>query len=103
MALTTEEAAYNTAVLAAVTALEDLIAAKSTGDVIQFTPVDIGDSAFGDNSHTNNDTAVDASLSQRIPYEVRGDGEFPIQVPAGRDGELIPLFMYVTNQAGDLS
>lgn len=103
MALTTEEAAYNTAVIAAITALEALIAAKSAGNVIHFVPCDIGDSAYGNHARSNNDTAVTTSFTKRYAHEVVADGEFPIQIPTGNDGSLEPLFWFVTNQANDLS
>lgn len=103
MALTTEEAAVNTAAVAYITAVEALIAAESAGYVVHFVPADVGDSAFGDHSHSNNDTAVTTSYSTRFAYVMRGDGEFPIQIPAGNDGSLVPLVWFVTNQAGNLT
>lgn len=103
MALTTEEDAVNVAAVAYITAVEALIAAKTTGDVIHFVPSDLGDSAFGDHSHSNNDTTVTTSYSIRYAYVRRGDGEFPIQIPAGTNGALVPLVWFVTNQAGDLT
>lgn len=103
MALTTEEAAVNTAATAYITAIEALIAAKFAGDPIHFVPSDIGDSAYGNNERSNNDTAVTTSFTTRFVHEVVGDGEFPIQIPAGPGGQLVPLVWFVTNQANDLS
>ena len=103
MALTTEEAAVNTAAVAYITAIEALNAAKSAGDVIHFVPSDLGDSAYKDNSRSNNDTAVTTTFSTRFAHEVIADGEFPIQIPAGQNGTLVPLVWFVTNQANDLT
>lgn len=103
MALTTEEAAVNTAATAYITAVEALIAAKSAQDIITFVPADIGDSADNDHSHSDNDTAVTTTFSTRVPYYVRANGEFPIQIVGGRDGSLVPLVWFVTNSADDLS
>ena len=103
MALTTEEAAVNTALTAYFTAIEALIAAKSAGDVIHFVPSDLGDSALYDHSRSNNDTAVTTSFSQRVAHEVVADGEFPIQIAGGVNGSLVPLGWFVTNAANDLS
>lgn len=103
MALTTEEAAVNTAATAYITAIEALIAAKSAGNPVHFVPSDIGDSAFGNNARSNNDTAVTTSFSSRYVLEVVSDGEFPIQIPAGPGGQLVPLVWFVTNQANELS
>lgn len=103
MALTTEEAAVNTAATAYITAIEALIAAKSSMDVVHFVPADLGDSSENDHSHSDNDTAVTTTFSTRVPYIVRANGEFPIQVPYGPDGHLVPLVWFVTNSADDLS
>lgn len=106
MALTTEEAAVNTAATAYITALEALWAAKvvspGPGAEVTFVPADVGDSAENDHSHSNNDTAVTTSFSLRVPVRVRGNGEFPIQI-VGQDGRLTPLVWFVTNSANDLS
>jgi len=103
MALTTEEAAVNTAAAAYITAIEALIAAKSAGDPIHFAPANVGDSAIGNNERSNNDTAVTTDFTPRFVHEVIADGEFPIQIPAGPGGQLVPLVWFVTNQANDLS
>mgnify|MGYP001096077865 CR=1 FL=1 len=106
MALTTEEAAVNTAAIAYITAVEALWAAKVSspgpGAEVTFVPADIGDSAENDHSHSNNDTAVTTSYSVRVPVRVRGNGEFPIQI-TGHDGKLTPLVWLVTNSADELS
>lgn len=103
MALTTEEAAVNTAVASLITAIEALYAAKSAGETIHWVPANVGDSAIGNNARSNNDTAVTTDFTTRFVEEVAADGEFTIQIPAGPDGQLVPLAWFVTNAANDLS
>ncbi len=106
MALTTEEAAVNTAAIAYITKIEALYAAAvviGVGTTIQFVPVDVGDSALEDHEYSNNDTTVTTSFNTRVTHEVIAGGEFVIQIPGGNDGSLVPLVWMVTNQAEDLS
>lgn len=103
MALSTEEAAVNAAATAYLATIEALIGAASANDIITFVPVDVSDSADNDHSHAATPGTETSTFSVRVPYYVRANGEYPIQIPAGHDGSLVPLVWFVTNSADDLS
>lgn len=103
MALSTEEAAVNTAAVAYIAAIEALYTALSYGDTVQFVPANIGNADAYNHERSGDDTAVTTDFSIRHTDTAFGDSEFPIQIPAGTNGSLVPLIWFVTNQANDLT
>ena len=104
MALSAEAAAVNTAVDGVITAIIAYSATLSAGDVIQFVAMDRGDSATNPDHRAAEGTGVVApTFSTRFSIEHVNDGDFPIQIPAGPGGELVPLCWKVTNQGNDLT
>ncbi len=110
MALGTEEIAYNAALIVLITAWKAVIDAATTGEVLQITPLDVGQ-----DSSVNTGIAAAAagtmaigtgprpSFQTVVAFPQVNDGEFPIVAPGYKHpGGPVPLFWAITNQAHEL-
>ena len=99
MALTTEEATYNTAVLAAIAALEAMVDAKTAGNQIQMVPLKIEQVGMPHRRWANDGATLQWDFAQKAVFtrELPTADRFPTQA----NGK--PLFWLCTNAAGDLT
>ena len=106
MALTTAEAAYNTALIALIVLHKAANDAATTGATQQMVAVDIGsDSATDPQTHAiaagdlvTAGTGLVPSFNEVHSWDQVNNGEYPHTLPNGR-----PLFYAYTNQAHDLA
>ena len=106
MALSTEKAAYNTALIALITAHKAVIDAGTAKDVLQMVAVDVGqDATVNTGTHATAvgnlvtmGTGPRPSFGEIHSWNLVDDGEFPITLPNGK-----PLFYAYTDQAHALA
>ena len=99
MALTTEEAAVNTAVDTLIAAWEAMVDAKTQGNQIQCVPIKIEQAGLPHKRWGNDAGAIqwDFARKQIFTRELTTADRFPISVG------IYPLFFKMTNAAGDLT
>lgn len=112
MAITaTELNAVNAAALAYLTAVKALTDAGVAGNGVLFVPADLSlDAAAKPNQSERSSTVgtlagtagVWTSFNQVVATALVDDAKFPIQIPGGAGGQLVPLVWFVSNQARQL-
>ena len=103
MALNAAEAAFNTAADVWKAAIKTYFDTLSAGDIVQLVAVDTGDTTLNDHSRTTTAAGAGVSFNKKVILEHVDDGDYPIQIPFGPGGELVPLVWKVTNSAEDLT